>query len=114
MRIGLVLISLPLLALVINGVAIAFFGAGEFDNSTQQLAWGLMFLACPLVTLAGLWLCRTQPRLGFGMVVTGALVGALMMFWMAFITVPVALVVIVFAAFRAGYLPRSSSSQQPA
>lgn len=114
MRVGLVLLSLPLLALVINGVAIAFFGAGDFDNSTQQVAWGLMFLLCPVVTLTGLWLCRAQPRIGFAMVVVGALAGALIMFWMAFITLPVALIVIVFAAFRAGFLPRSSSRQQPA
>jgi hypothetical protein len=114
MRIGLALVSLPLLALVVNGVAIAFFGSGDFDNSTEHVAWGLMFLACPLLALVGLWLCRAQPRLGFGMVVIGALAGALIMFWMAFITVPVALAVIVFAAFRAGFLPRSSSSQQPA
>jgi len=114
MRIGLVLLSLPLLALILNGVAIAFFDAGDFNNSTEHVAWGLAFLLTPLVTLIGLWLCRAQPRLGFAMVVVGALAGALIMFWMAFITVPMALAVIVFAAFRAGFLPRSSTRQQPA
>jgi len=102
MRIGLVLISLPLLALVVNGVAIAFFGAGDFNNSTEHVLWGLMFLVCPLVTLIGLWLCRAQPKLGLGMVIVGALASALVMFWMAFITVPVALVVIAFAIKRSG------------
>lgn len=114
MRIGLVAVSLPLLFLVLNGIGVAFFGSGDFDNSTEHVAWGLMFLVCPLVALAGLWLCRAHPRLGFSMVVIGALAGALIMFWMAFITVPVALAVIAFAAFRAGYLPRSSSSRLPA
>jgi succinate dehydrogenase/fumarate reductase cytochrome b subunit len=114
MRIGLAAISLPLAFLVMNGVAIAFFGAGDFNNSTEHVLWGLAFLVLPLTTLVGLWLCREQPRIGLGMVVFGALGSALVMFWMAFITVPVAIVVIAFAVFRAGYLPRSSSRGQPA
>ncbi len=102
MRVGLALISLPLLVLVANGIAITFFGAGDFDNSTQHVMWGLMFLVGPLITLIGLLLCRSQPKLGVGMVVVGAAATALIMFWMAFITVPIGLIVILFALKRSG------------
>jgi len=102
MRIGFIVVMLPLAFLIVNGVAIAFFGAGDFDNSTEHFLWGLSFLVCPLVTAVGLWLCRTRPKLGLGLVVGGALSPALLMFWMAFITVPLAIVVIAFAIKRSG------------
>jgi hypothetical protein len=113
MRIGFLLVMLPLALLIVNGVAIAIFGAGDFNNSTEHFLWGLAFLVCPLVTAVGMVLCSKVPRLGFGMVVVGAMSTALLMFWMAMITVPLALIAIIFAAFRAGYLPRPSR-QQPA
>jgi hypothetical protein len=102
MRVGLVLVSLPILFLIVNGIGIAFFGAGDFNNSTEHVLWGLAFLVCPVVTLVGLILCRTQPKLGLSLVVVGAVTSALMMFWMAFITVPAAIVVILFAIRRSG------------
>ncbi len=100
MRVGLLVVTLPLLLLVVNGAGIAFLGNGDFNNSTEHVLWGLAFLVCPLVTLVGLWLCRAHPKLGLWMVIGGALASALMMFWMAFITVPVALLVIAFAVKR--------------
>lgn len=102
MRIGFIVVMLPLAFLIVNGVAIAFFGAGDFDNSTEHFLWGLSFLVAPLVAAVGLWLCRTRPKLGLGLVVGGALSTALLMFWMAFITVPLAIVVIAFAIKRSG------------
>jgi len=102
MRIGFIVVMLPLAFLIVNGVAIAFFGAGDFDNSTEHFLWGLSFLVAPLVAAVGLWLCRTRPKLGLGLVVGGALSTALLMFWMAFITVPLAILVIAFAIKRSG------------
>ena len=102
MRIGFIVVMLPLAFLIVNGVAIAFFGAGDFDNSTEHFLWGLSFLVAPLVAAVGLWLCRTRPKLGLGLVVGGTLSTALLMFWMAFITVPLAIVVIAFAIKRSG------------
>lgn len=100
MRVGLLTVTLPLLVLILNGAGIAFFGTGDFDNSTEHVLWGLAFLVGPLVTLVGLLLCRARPKLGLAMVTAGALGTALIMFWMAFITVPIALVVIGFAYVR--------------
>jgi len=102
MRIGLATVSLLLAFLVVNGIGTAFFGGGDFENSTDRALWSIGFLGCPLVTLIGLWLCRERPRIGLGMVVIGALSNALMMYWMLFITVPIALAVIVFAIKRSG------------
>ena len=101
MRIGFVVLMAPLLFLVLNGVGI-MLGNGEFDNAQEQVLWGLSFLVAPLVAAVGLWLCRTRPKLGLGLVVGGALSTALLMFWMAFITVPLAILVIAFAIKRSG------------
>ena len=102
MRIGFIVVMLPLAFLIVNGVAIAFFGAGDFDNSTEHFLWGLSFLACPLVAAAGLWLCRPLPKLGLAMAVLGAIGIVLLMFWMWMITAPIGLVIIVFAIKRSG------------
>lgn len=101
MRGGLALATLPLAFLIANGVGVVL-GSGEFDSRAEQVYWGLSFLACPLVTLIGLWLCRARPKLGLGMVVGGVLASAAAMFWMAFVTVPVGLVIIAFAIKRSG------------
>ena len=101
MRIGFIALMLPLLLLVANGLGM-MLGNGEFDNAQEQILWGLSFLVAPLVTAVGLWLCRTRPKLGLGLVVGGALSTALLMFWMAFITVPLAILVIAFAIKRSG------------
>ena len=101
MRLGFIALMVPLLLLVVNGLGM-MLGNGEFDNRQEQILWGLSFLVCPLVTAVGLWLCRTRPKLGLGLVVGGALSTALLMFWMAFITVPLAIVVIAFAIKRSG------------
>jgi len=101
MRIGFIALMVPLLLLVANGLGM-MLGNGEFDNAQEQILWGLSFLVAPLVTAVGLWLCRTRPKLGLGLVVGGALSTALLMFWMAFITVPLAILVIAFAIKRSG------------
>jgi len=101
MRIGFIALMVPLLLLVANGLGM-MLGNGEFDNAQEQILWGLSFLVAPLVAAVGLWLCRTRPKLGLGLVVGGALSTALLMFWMAFITVPLAIVVIAFAIKRSG------------
>ncbi len=99
MRIGFLVALLPLVALVANGIGV-MAGGGEFDNRTEQVLWGLSFAVCPFVALVGLWLCAAKPHLGLTMVVTGVMLSAVLMFWMAFITVPVGLVIIAFAIKR--------------
>lgn len=95
MRIGLAVSMLLLFFLVLNGVGIMLDGGGE-------VIWGLAFAVCPLVSLVGLSLCRTRPKLGVGLVVAGVVSVSLIMFWMAFVTVPVGLVIIAFAIRRSG------------
>jgi hypothetical protein len=102
MRLGLAVVLIPLLALAINGIAILFFGQGGTENTTEQVLWGLGFFVPPLVCLAGVLLCRAQPKLGLGLATVGALASALIMYWMVFITVPIALLVIAFAIKRSG------------
>ncbi|MEX1195713.1 MAG: hypothetical protein WD904_08860 [Dehalococcoidia bacterium] len=101
MRIGFLVAMLPLVALVANGIGIVL-GGGEFDSRTEQIMWGLSFALMPLIAALGLWLCATRPKLGLGLVVSGTLISALLMYWMAFITVPIGLVIIGFAIKRSG------------
>jgi len=113
MRIGFLVAMLPLAVLGAMGLSF-LLGNGDFDSSLTHWLWRGAFLACPLVGSIGLWLCATRPNLGMGLVVVGVGLSSVLMYWMAFITVPLALVIIIFAAFRAGFLPRPSSRQQPA
>jgi hypothetical protein len=101
MRVGFLVALLPLLALVANGVGIVA-GGGEWDSRTEQVLWGLAFTACPLVSIVGLWLSATMPRLGIGLVVAGVVSISLIMFWIAVITVPIGIVIIAFAVKRSG------------
>jgi hypothetical protein len=101
MRIGMVSVTILLVALVFNGISIVF-GAGEWDSRGEQVAWGLVFAACPLLAIVGLWLSANRPKLGIALVVVGVVLASLVMFWMAFIIVPVGLAVIALAIRRSG------------
>jgi hypothetical protein len=101
MRIGLLALTLVLSA----GVAMGGFivaGEGEWDNRTEQVIWGLVFATFPLISIIGLWICRSQPKLGVGLVAAGMVLMSLVMFWIAFITVPVGILVVAFAIKRSG------------
>jgi ABC-type multidrug transport system permease subunit len=100
-RIAFIAASLGLLALVANGIGM-MLGAGEFDNQREQLIWGFSFFFLPAVSLVGLWLCASKPRLGLAMVIAGAVPAALLMYWMIFITLPIAVVIILIAIKRSG------------
>lgn len=109
MRIGFLIALVPL-AMV---ASIAFFGSWE---DSEPVIWRIAFFVCPLAAALGLLLCRRAPALGLGLVVAGAISSAFLMYWMAFITVPIALAVIAFAIKRSGVAvwpfrgPRPSAS----
>lgn len=113
MRIGFLAAMLPLVLLTLAGVSF-LAGNGDFENTWQHWTWRASFVALPFIGAFGLWLCATRPVLGMALVVLGVGTSAFLMPWMAFITVPAGIAVIVFAAFRAGFLPRRPPSRPAA
>jgi hypothetical protein len=111
MRIGFILALLPLVILTLMGVSF-MLGNGDWEDNTGHWIWRGAFVALPIIGAIGLWLCATRPKLGMGLVLVGLGAAAFTMPWMAPVTVPLGIVIIAFAVFRAGYLPRSSSRRQ--
>ena len=70
MRVGLVAATLPLLLIAVLGIGVIFgIGDLEGDSQIEKTFWGLVFAVCPAVCVVGLWLSRTRPKLGVGLVV---------------------------------------------
>jgi hypothetical protein len=112
MRIGLIVLMLPLLFMAANGIGM-LLGGGEFDSRQEQVLYGFVVAIAPLVALAGLWLCASRPKLGLGLVVAGVVPICALFYWMLFITVPVALVIIAFAVRRGGLWVWPSGGPRP-
>lgn len=113
MRIGFLIAMLPLVALTLIGISF-LVGNGDWDNTWEHWIWRGFFAALPVIGGLGLWLCAARPVLGMSLVLVGVGTSAFLMPWMAIITVPVGIAIIVFAAFRAGFLPRPSARQPAA
>jgi hypothetical protein len=113
MRIGFLVAMLPLVILTVIGISF-LVGNGDWDNTWEHWTWRGFFVALPIIGAIGLWLCATWPRLGMVLVLVGAGASAFLMPWMAFVTAPFGIAIIIFAAFRAGFLPRSSARSQTA
>jgi len=101
MRIGFLLAMLPLVVLAVIGISF-LVGYGDWDNTWEHWTWRGFFVALPIIGGIGLWLCATRPRLGMILVLVGVGAAAFLMPWMAFVTVPVGIAIIVIAYLRAG------------
>ena len=101
MRIGFIIAMVLLALLSVAGISF-LLGNGDFDNSVEHWVWRGFFVALPVVGALGLWLCATRPRLGMGLVLLGVGASAFLMPWMAFVTVPLGIVIIAFAIKRSG------------
>ncbi|HSP55534.1 MAG TPA: hypothetical protein VLS25_08095 [Dehalococcoidia bacterium] len=101
MRIGFLAAMLPLALLAVMGASF-MLGNGDWDNTTEHWIWRSFFMVCPIIGGFGLWLCATRPALGMVLVLAGVASSAFLMPWMAFVTVPIGLVIIAFAIKRSG------------
>ncbi|MEX0799858.1 MAG: hypothetical protein WD379_01410 [Dehalococcoidia bacterium] len=108
-RVGLVVLALPLLLVAANGIGM-LLGGGEFESRQEQVLYGFGVAIAPLVAIAGLWLCASQPKLGLTLVLAGVVSICALFYWMLFITVPIGLVIVGFAFFR-GRGPRPNQPQ---
>jgi hypothetical protein len=95
-------------AYLIIGVAGAIW-PGHWDEAaaTDQILWAVFLCAGGLMVLAGLRLLRRSPARGATLVSTGAILGALPIFW-ALLPLLLAIALIVLSVFYARRAPSPS------
>ena len=112
-RIVFLVLALPLLAILGNGIGM-LLGGGEFDSRSEQVIYGFGLVALPLLVITGIWLSRARPLLGMTMTVVGVAGICAALYWMVVITVPIAIAIVAFAAVRGGLIRLSASGPRPA
>jgi hypothetical protein len=113
MRITFLVVSLPLLAILLNGLGM-LLGGGEFDSRGEQIIYGFGLVALPLVAITGVWLSRARPLLGVILAITGVAGICIALFWMAPITVPIGIAIVAFSAVRGGLIRLPASRPRAA
>jgi hypothetical protein len=73
---------------------------GEWDSNTDRAIWGTLWLATGALIVAGLLLSRRTYGGGMALVAIGVVGFCLSTFWMAFITLPVGLGLLILAHLR--------------
>ncbi len=109
-----VLVAAVLVALVPTGLGISYLaGGGEWDSTFERVAASLLWIAFGLVMGAGLLLSKSRSALGLGLLAVGVIGISVMLYWAAVITVPIGLVLLAIAYFRAGRpgWPRGASAE---
>ena len=106
------------IAIVPAGLGVAVLaGNGELSSSSRAV-FGSVWIAAAAAMVAGLVLSPPRPRLGIGLVAIGAAVISVMMFWIAFITVPIGAALVFLAykrarqtgwRFRGGDVPKATA-----
>jgi hypothetical protein len=113
MRIAFLVISLPLLAILLNGVGM-LLGGGDFESREEQIIYGFGLIALPSLAIFGIWLSRARPLPGVALTAIGVAGICAALFWMVIITVPIAIAIIAYAALRGGLIHLPSSRPRPA
>jgi hypothetical protein len=101
MRVGLLVLAIPLLVMAANGIGM-LLGGGDFDSRQDQLMYGFGTATAALAAIGGLWLCASQPKTGLVLLVAGVVTICALYYWMLFVTVPIGLVIVAFALRRSG------------
>lgn len=107
---------LTALALLLAGFFIipsflVLLGNGSGFSTAGRLFFALVGLSAGVAMLTGLAVGGRSPWLGAGLLAAGAVVMAVLWFWLFFILVPAALVVVTLSVVRAR---RETASRRPA
>lgn len=113
MRIAFLVLSLPLIAILVNGIGM-LVGGGEFDSRTEQVVYGFGLIVLPTLAMTGLLLSRARPLPGVILTTIGVAGICAALFWMAVITVPIAIATVSFSAFRGGLIRLPASRPRAA
>ena len=84
---------------IILGILVLSHVTGDLSTSSRLL-YGPLWIAAGLVMLVGVYFLNRSPRLGAGLVSVAAVGMAIFMFWLFFILVPVAVIVITLAVMH--------------
>jgi hypothetical protein len=103
----------PLLAIFVNGLGM-LLGGGEFDSRAEQVVYGFGLIALPTLAITGIWLSRVRPIIGLALTGIGVAGICIALFWMAFITVPIAVAIVAFSALRGGLIRLPTSRPRAA
>lgn len=94
---------------IFNGLAVALMWGADEEDRWGYVAMGLAGVSAGALMLAGVFLGGRAPWLGAGVLAAGAILMASVAYWLWPIMVPVTLVVVAFAVFRARELTRERS-----
>ncbi|HUF53834.1 MAG TPA: hypothetical protein VMR52_08690 [Dehalococcoidia bacterium] len=83
------------------GVSV-LYGNSDGLSAFERVAFSLLWIAAGLAMGAGLLLSRSRPSLGLGLLAVGVIGISVMWYWAAVITLPIGLVLLTIAYFRAG------------
>ena len=91
---------------ILNSLAVALMWGADQEDRWGYVALGLAGVAAGALVLVGAFLEGRAPWLGSGVVAVGAILMASIVYWLWPVMVPVTVVVIAFAVFRARELSR--------
>ena len=94
---------------ILNSLGVALMRGAEEEDRWGYVAMGLAGVSAGALMLAGIFLGGRAPWLGAGVLAAGAILMASVAYWLWPIMVPVTLVVVAFAVFRARELTRERS-----
>ena len=94
---------------ILNSLGVALMWGAEEEDRWGYVAMGLAGVSAGALMLAGTFLGGRAPWLGAGVLAAGAILMASVAYWLWPIMVPVTLVVVAFAVFRARELTRERS-----
>jgi hypothetical protein len=100
---GLLALALAVAAFpAVIGVLVAIGANGEIDGTSERLFWGISQTIIGTAIISGLVISARRPSLGIGLVAAGTIAISALWYWFAMITVPIGLVLLAIAYFRAG------------
>ena len=100
---GLLALALAIAAFpAVIGILVAIGVNGEWGGTTERLFWGVSQTIIGTAIISGLVISARRPGLGIGLVAAGTIAISSLWYWAAMITVPIGLVLLAIAYFRAG------------
>ena len=101
-------IGLGLLPIVSGAAVLA--GDGDWNSTGDRVIWAAVMAFTGIAIIAGLLLIRRTYSRGMTLVAVGVAVLCVTTFWMAFITVPVGIVILILAHLRGRGIPAPQST----
>ena len=99
---------------IFNSLAVALMWGADEEDRWGYVALGLAGVAAGALVLVGAFLEGRAPRLAVGVLAAGAILMASAAYWLWPVMVPITVIVVGFAVFRARELTRERAPASPA